>query len=605
MQTLDSDQSTEHKTRVGKLRQFERRHLAKGHEVVDALRAELLDAAKTTGEAVDAHKIDNAARPFVDLIEGRAKEVWDVAFRFDAGQAQAVVDAAGVILEGQHAYYAAHTTRFASIVRAIAAFFAAFQTARKDARTDHDQKMAAIQAAFENASAALEEKLSAALDEIRRDHNIATLRERLPTALTVLGEIEANLRRVSDETLAQLAAFDAATRAFSASSFDDLSKMFGLSKDPPRPPTPPQDVAAAADEAAKGKAAPAKAAPAKGAKPAAAAPPQAEKAPPPPEPAASFRAVEDETVVTLGDGLVAFVVAPFCGARFDDIPSETLISDAVPSDPTGARAVETLRVGGDLVQKLVASLRRAALEHLRADSAAVEAAFVAEAAAAQEETMLILEGRLRRHAPRAGRVEMEVFEARDSELRQHAARFSRHMAQVSARAAAQRTEFGRAVEAFDGFGREFAAEQNAREAALQNATSGAALAAVKQNATRADRAFRDEAKGRAAKLEALAAAHCAFLKSQNEEFLKSLAPIDAGGSYAAEEIARFQSELTSFNEDVDARLDRARAAVAAHLAAAEEAARAALGGLTAALANVETDVSFGEVVERCALKALF
>jgi hypothetical protein len=342
---------------------------------------------------------------------------------------------------------------------------------------------------------------------------------------------------------------------------------------------------------------------AKGGKGKEAEPAAADAPPPEPEP------VEDVNVVTIeGGGVYKVIIAleELPGAMDGDAPPAAADASAatqvdafvVPVDSQKVKLIEAFAMNQDLLDTVRSTLRRGLLQFCLQQCGQLQLQVNDTAKEERQQATIVLDDYLRKHRPRAGHLEMHLYEVRDTQLQQHADKLSRLVLAFAQRAAQQQPVFRSSMKAMEEKLQAYRLEQSKRTKDLDTASGSAALKSLTDAATRTQMQFVQELKKWKVKMAAQADDARAALVSSSNSALQFMATFENGGNYNPEELESSRSRLQVLIADAEKRQAAWDTAVDEAIVKHSADADLALKEFTDLVKNVARDLEMAESAEK-------
>ena len=340
------------------------------------------------------------------------------------------------------------------------------------------------------------------------------------------------------------------------------------------------------------------------------------KEPPPvavDEPAPEPEPVEDVNVVTIEDGgvyKVMIALEELPGALQEDAAAATEAAavaasaapqrDAfvVPFDAQKNKLIEAFAMNQDLLDTVRSTLRRGLLQFCLQQCSQLQAQVSDTAKEEKQQATIALDEYLRRHRPRAGHLEMHLYEVRDTQLQQHADKLSRLVLAFAQRAAQQQPVFRSSMKSMEERLQAYQQEQSKRVKDLDTASGSAALKTLTDAATRTQMQFLQELKKWKVKMATQADDARAALVSSSNSALQFMSTFENGGNYNPDELEASRSRLQVLITDAEKRQAAWDAAVDEAIVAHSAAAEQALKEFADLVKNVSRDLDMAESAEK-------
>ena len=218
-------------------------------------------------------------------------------------------------------------------------------------------------------------------------------------------------------------------------------------------------------------------------------------------------------------------------------------AQGTPLDPTGAPAMRRLRLEPDTVLSLLSALRQDLLATLGQVSMARAAAAHDLAQGVRSVAGTALEERLRRHWPRAGRLETRVREPRGAALLAHAQKVRKHSRAWHAREQDLQAEWEAAVAAVLRDLAEGRERLRNLEAVVHDQEDLARLQGVLHRAKQVLGEVRDGYEEALRRLQSLIQLGVKALHASNNDFLRTCVPFSEGGDWAVPELDQLHGQF--------------------------------------------------------------
>jgi hypothetical protein len=326
---------------------------------------------------------------------------------------------------------------------------------------------------------------------------------------------------------------------------------------------------------------------------------------PPPEP----EPVEDVNVVTVeGGGVykVVIVLEELPGELEGDVPPaapETAAASqvdafVVPLDAQKNKLIEAFAMNQDLLDTVRSTLRRGLLQFCLQQCSLLQSQVSDTAKDEKQQATIALDEYLRKHRPRAGHLEMHVYEVRDTQLQQHADKLSRLVLAFAQRAAQQQPVFRSSMKSMEERLQAYKLEQGKRIKDLDTASGSAALKTLVDAATRTQVQFVQELKKWKVKMAGQADDARAALVSSSNSALQFMSTFENGGNYNPEELEASRARLQVLIVDAEKRQVAWDAAVDEAIVKHTAEADQALKEFTDLVKNVARDLDMAESAEK-------
>ena len=215
----------------------------------------------------------------------------------------------------------------------------------------------------------------------------------------------------------------------------------------------------------------------------------------------------------------------------------------VPLDSQKVKLIEAFAVNQDLLDTVRRTLRRGLLQFCLQQCGQLQLQVNDTAKEERQQATIVLDDYLRKHRPRAGHLEMHLYEVRDTQLQQHADKLSRLVLAFAQRAAQQQPVFRSSMKSMEEKLQEYRLEQSKRTKDLDTASGSAALKTLTDAASRTQMQFVQELKKWKVKMAAQADDARAALVSSSNSALQFMATFENGGNYNPEELEASRSRL--------------------------------------------------------------
>ena len=331
-------------------------------------------------------------------------------------------------------------------------------------------------------------------------------------------------------------------------------------------------------------------------------PPAVDEAPPEPEP------VEDVNVVTIEEGgayKVVIALEELPGAVEGDAPASAEAAAApqrdafvVPFDAQKNKLIEAFAMNQDLLDTVRSTLRRGLLQFCLQQCSQLQTQVSDTAKEEKQQATIALDEYLRRHRPRAGHLEMHLYEVRDTQLQQHADKLSRLVLAFAQRAAQQQPVFRSSMKSMEERLQAYKQEQSKRIKDLDTASGSAALKTLTDAATRTQMQFLQELKKWKVKMATQADDARAALVSSSNSALQFMSTFENGGNYNREELEASRTRLQVLIADAEKRQVAWDAAVDDAIVKHSAAADQALQEFADLVKNVSRDLDMAESAEK-------
>jgi hypothetical protein len=329
----------------------------------------------------------------------------------------------------------------------------------------------------------------------------------------------------------------------------------------------------------------------------------ADVAPPEPQP------VEDVNVVTIeGGGAYKVVVAleELPGVLDGEDPpaapeaasAPQVDAFAVPLDAQKSKLIEAFAMNQDLLDTVRSTLRRGLLQFCLQQCGQLQSQVSDAAKDEKQQATIALDEYLRKHRPRAGHLEMHLYEVRDTQLQQHADKLSRLVLAFAQRAAQQQPVFRSNMKSMEERLHAYKLEQSKRIKDLDTASGSAALKTLTDAATRTQMQFAQELKKWKVKMAAQADDSRAALVSSSNSALQFMSTFENGGNYNPEELEASRARLQVLIADAEKRQVAWDAAVDEAVVKHGIEADQALKEFTDLVKNVARDLDVAESAEK-------
>jgi hypothetical protein len=331
--------------------------------------------------------------------------------------------------------------------------------------------------------------------------------------------------------------------------------------------------------------------------------PAADAPPPEPEP------VEDVNVVTIeGGGVYKVVVGleELPGALDGDEPPAATEAAAapqvdafvVPMDAQKSKLIEAFAMNQDLLDTVRSTLRRGLLQFCLQQCDQLQSQVNDTAKDERQQATIALDEYLRRHRPRAGHLEMHVYEVRDTQLQQHADKLSRLVLAFAQRAAQQQPVFRSSMKSMEERLQAYKLEQSKRIKDLDTASGSAALKTLTDAATHTQMQFVQELKKWKVKMATQADDARAALVSSSNSALQFMSTFENGGNYNPDELEASRTRLQVLIADAEKRQAAWDAAVDDAIVKHTAEADQSLTEFTDLVKNVARDLDMAESAEK-------
>eukprot|EP00232_Nephroselmis_pyriformis_P010039 CAMPEP_0182902436 /NCGR_PEP_ID=MMETSP0034_2-20130328/30461_1 /TAXON_ID=156128 /ORGANISM="Nephroselmis pyriformis, Strain CCMP717" /LENGTH=1432 /DNA_ID=CAMNT_0025037103 /DNA_START=83 /DNA_END=4378 /DNA_ORIENTATION=- len=248
-----------------------------------------------------------------------------------------------------------------------------------------------------------------------------------------------------------------------------------------------------------------------------------------------------------------------------------------PLDPAGEPYVLALLVPEAVLRGVLEEAQRTLLDEKEAAAQVVEERTATWAQNKEENLTAELDTSLRRHRPRAGRIEEEVRLSRSIELVEQERRHNRHMRSLARAFKGQQAQYDADLAAAREEMLASVAKMAAAEGYLNTASSCKTLEVRQREAGKLQGKIEAALRAKAAAMQEQVDAACAEILAANEKFVKeNLKNFDEGGLYAPGSIARYLKQIKQSGESAKSLLSSRKAEVAAlegEMLAGSQAAR--------------------------------
>ena len=203
---------------------------------------------------------------------------------------------------------------------------------------------------------------------------------------------------------------------------------------------------------------------------------------------------------------------------------------------------------------------------------------VAETEALQAESTRELDERLLAHRPRAGQIELDMYQERDFELMAHRERFVRHQKALRQRRAALAAALEVELAAAEKAEADHLAKMEGLRRALSNPKNNhtPTLQRLQREAEAAHEVALKATAERFGELKRRAAESLAQVQQVNKDFAATWKPFEVGGTFNETEADRFAARLRALDDDAAAEAEAQRERLDAKLAEGQEGKAASL-----------------------------
>eukprot|EP00698_Gefionella_okellyi_P004787 TRINITY_DN14431_c0_g1_i1.p1 TRINITY_DN14431_c0_g1~~TRINITY_DN14431_c0_g1_i1.p1 ORF type:complete len:1368 (-),score=400.24 TRINITY_DN14431_c0_g1_i1:120-4223(-) len=468
--------------------------------------------------------------------------------------------------------------------------------------------MLARRAAADEQVILLEQKLTEQLDALRQSKDAKAVEAELAAALAVLDEIEAAYRSFHDESVGISKNHITQLQALTTGYDKHCGEVFAVELDVPRvepvaPVEPPPVVASVKSGAAAKKGpTPEPKKPVAGSKLAAKPSAGGRTSPQPPQPTqptvtspvpTAPKVDDDLTLLRTEKGTWFRIIKPDAWEEAEQSapPADLTVPSKVPLDPWGKPVLMVDALPRVVMRSFANTMRRMMLNNneKRADERLRDA----NEQLKQHEDQLAkeLDDRLKAHRPRKGRVELDVAEARVSELKTHAWRVERHLQTVHQRGVAAMSAFDSSVLEVEDRLAKYNTQQQQLAAAMKHGASSETVKAICRQAEALRDSFVKQTKERTEALAQSAVKHRDHVETSNRDLAQTFSDFATGGKFHAEEIERMQTamgkKLSQSDTETQAASTRANELFAKCETAANAACTAALEESKAHLVDLQ------------------
>ncbi|CAG9311274.1 unnamed protein product [Blepharisma stoltei] len=228
-----------------------------------------------------------------------------------------------------------------------------------------------------------------------------------------------------------------------------------------------------------------------------------------------------------------------------------IVEDPVPIDPEGNPCLETnVFITYEILSSEILKLREKSIDYVKSEKAQKIATASKLDKKLKEACVNELDEKLRYLWPRKGKLEVNEYTARSSEIRGHHKRYDRYLEEFKKKKDSNVAEFQSLLDEANNMLVSYKVSQDQLRAQLPSGTSLAELQGLLNRAKDNDLSVYQKGRKIIARLDELNNIEISSFSQQNEKFISGLQLIEQGGQYSVPEVEFYRSKTNALDQEL-------------------------------------------------------